>query len=148
MIVGNTGPNRMLSTQLVPLTEALDERCAHTVLPNFQGDGSGQFPMYRTSWGKITLILFRSRESAQAFVDGKAWRASGRWKNARRRPLLTGFGMQWTGTGPLTLQLIRSSDLNHGCPSHLNCPIPNWAWVGKWVHGFVPRREAHYELVA
>ncbi len=34
-------------------------------------DGSGQFPMYRTTEGKIALMLFKSRESARAFIDGK-----------------------------------------------------------------------------
>ena len=37
----------------------------------FKSDGSGQFPMYRTTEGKVALMLFKSREAASAFVDGK-----------------------------------------------------------------------------
>jgi hypothetical protein len=38
----------------------------------FKDDGSAQFPMYRTTEGKVALMLFKSREAAQAFVDGKS----------------------------------------------------------------------------
>src|SRR5713101_13547 len=48
----------------------------------FKRDGSGEFPMYRTSEGRISLILFRSRESAQAFADGKGMASE--WKVEER----------------------------------------------------------------
>src|SRR5947208_1711832 len=44
----------------------------------FKRDCSGQFPMYRTTENKIALLMFRSRELAQAFVSGKGM--SREWK--------------------------------------------------------------------
>ena len=37
----------------------------------FKSDGSGQFPMYRTTDGKAALMLFKSLGTARAFVKGK-----------------------------------------------------------------------------
>lgn len=37
----------------------------------FTKDGSGHFPMYRTPEGKVALMMFKTRETARAFIDGK-----------------------------------------------------------------------------
>ena len=37
----------------------------------YKTDDSGQFPMYRTTDGKIAVMLFKSHDSAQGFIDDK-----------------------------------------------------------------------------
>ena len=34
-------------------------------------DGTGRFPMYRTTEGKVAVLLFKTGKSAQRFVEGK-----------------------------------------------------------------------------
>lgn len=37
----------------------------------YKNNDSGHFPMYRTTEGKIAVMLFKSHDSAQRFIDGK-----------------------------------------------------------------------------
>ncbi len=37
----------------------------------YKNDDSGQFPMYGTTEGKTAVMLFKSHDSAQRFIDGK-----------------------------------------------------------------------------
>jgi hypothetical protein len=89
----------------------------------FKSDGSGLFPTYRTSDGKLALLLFTSAEKAQAFAAGLGM--SQEWQVAAYGP---GRFVEW----------VREAVKRHGAAVLAVDPDPAGPGAGTRIIPIIP----------